>query len=377
MHLVISWSAAENLVNPLDSYVRASFKPRHLQLLVALDEIRHLGKVAASINVTQPAVSKALAELERGLGLRLFERTARGVYPTAYGECLIRHARAMMSELAQTRDELRGLISGSSGSVRVGVLATAALELLPRALAMLKSRQPGIFVLVREGTVETLLPELWLGNLDLIVGRLPDARSAHGLAEKTLMEEGVSVVAGRHHPLVRRRRLRWSDLRPYPWVLPPVNTLLREPLERVFEIHGIAIPANRIETLSVHVIRAYLHYTTAIAALAADVSRYYESLGLLAVLPLELPKLVRPVGVVWSRHRPVSPGALTLIQCLEEAARAGTLSAALPPVESPIRHARKPRDPVSRLPGARPRTVTRATKKKAPPGGDAVVIPGD
>lgn len=314
-------------MSQLDVYVRTSFKPRHLQLLVALDEIRHLGKVAASINVTQPAVSKALAELERGLGLKLFERTARGVNPTAYGECLIRHARAMLSELAQARDELRGLASGSSGSIRIGVLATAALELLPRGLALFKSRRPGISVLVREGTVETLLPELWLGNLDLIVGRLPDGRSAQGLGEKMLMEEGVNVVAGRHHPLARRKRLRWSDLRSYPWVLPPVNTLLREPLERVFEVHRIAIPANRIETLSVHVIRAYLHYTNAIAALAADVSRYYESLGLLAVLPLELPKLVRPVGVVWSRHRPLTPGAQALIECLEESAvsvRAGT-----------------------------------------------------
>lgn len=312
-------------MSQLDIYVRTSFKPRHLQLLVALDEIRHLGKVAASINVSQPAVSKALGELERGLGLKLFERTARGVYPTAYGECLIRHARVMLSELAQTRDELRGLSSGSSGSIRVGVLATAALELLPHALAVMKSRQPGISILVREGLVETLLPELWLGNIDLIVGRLPDGRSSQALGEKILMEEGVSVVAGKHHPLARRKRLRWSDLRPFPWVLPPVNTLLREPLERVFEIHGIAIPANRIETLSVHVIRAYLHYTNAVAALAADVSRYYESLGLLAVLPLELPKLVRPVGVVWNRHRPLAPGAQTLIQCLEEVARPGAL----------------------------------------------------
>jgi DNA-binding transcriptional LysR family regulator len=317
-------------MSQLDVYVRTSFKPRHLQLLVALDEIRHLGKVAASINVSQPAVSKALGELERGLGLKLFERTARGVVPTAYGECLIRHARVMLSELAQARDELRGLATGSSGSVRVGVLATAALELLPRALAVLKSRQPGISVLVREGTVETLLPELWLGNLDLIVGRLPDGRSAQGLGEKTLMEEGVSVVVGRHHPLVRRKRLHWSDLRSFPWVLPPVNTLLREPLERVFEIHGIAIPANRIETLSVHVIRAYLHYTNAIAALATDVSSYYEALGLLAVLPLELPRLVRPVGVVWSRHRPLAPAAQTLIQCLEESARPGKRLASTP-----------------------------------------------
>jgi DNA-binding transcriptional LysR family regulator len=334
----------------LDAYVRTSFKPRHLQLLVALDEIRHLGKVAASINVSQPAVSKALGELERGLGLKLFERTARGVVPTAYGECLIRHARVMLSELAQARDNLRGLASGSSGNVRVGVLTTAALELLPRALAVFKSRRPGVSVLVREGTVETLLPELLLGNLDLIVGRLPDGRGAQELGEKTLMEEGVSVVAGRHHPLAGRKRLRWSDLKPYPWVLPPVNTLLREPLERVFEIHGIAMPANRIETLSVHVIRAYLHYTDAIAALAADVSRYYESLGLLAVLPLEMPKLVRPVGVVWSRHRPIAPSTQALIQCLEEVARPGKSSvvpllagaqvADAPPVRSARRSAR-------------------------------------
>jgi len=311
----------------LDVYVRTSFKPRHLQLLVALDEIRNLGKVAASINVSQPAVSKALGELERGLGLKLFERTARGVVPTTYGECLIRHARVMLSELAQARDELRGLASGSSGSIRVGVLATAALELLPHAMAVLKSHRPGISVLVLEGTVETLLPELLLGNLDLIVGRLPDGQGAQELGEKTLMEEGVSVVVGRHHPLAGRKRLRWSDLKPYPWVLPPVNTLLREPLERVFEVHGIAMPANRIETLSVHVIRAYLHYTDAIAALAADVSRYYESLGLLAVLPLEMPRLVRPVGVVWSRHRPIAPATQALIECLEEVARPGKFSA--------------------------------------------------
>ena len=133
----------------------------------------------------------------------------------------------------------------------------------------------------------------------------------------------MSLVTGRHHPLVRRKHLRWPDLTLYPWVLPPVNTLLREPLERAFEHHGVPLPANRIETLSVHVIRAYLHYTDAIAALAEHVSRYYESLGLLATLPLELPRLARPVGAIWSRQRPLAPATQVLIQCLEEAAQAG------------------------------------------------------
>jgi len=306
-----------------DSYIRSSFKPRNLQLLVTLDDFRHLGRAAASINVTQPAVSKALAELERGLGMKLFERTARGVHPTIYGECLIRYARTTLSELAHVRDELQGLASGSSGNIRVGVLATAALALLPAGLALLKSRYPRMRVLAREGTMETLLPELWLGNLDLIVGRLPDDRIKHGLSEKMLMEEGVRLVAGRHHPLAWRRRLRWTDLVEYPWVFPPVNTLLRGPLERAFEHHGIPIPENRIETLSVHVIRGYLQYTDAIAALSEDVSRYYESLGLLSILPLDLPRLVRPVGAVWSRQRPIAAGTQLLIDCLEDAVRAG------------------------------------------------------
>jgi DNA-binding transcriptional LysR family regulator len=311
-------------MDQFDTYIRASLKPRLLQLLVAVDDLRQLGKVATFMNITQPAVSKAIADMERGLGLKLFERTARGVHPTTYGECLIRHARIVLSDLGQARDELRGLVSGSSGSVRVGVLATAALELLPRSIAALKTRQPNVTVIVREGTIEALLPELWLGNLDLIVGRLPERRIAGAVNEKTLTEEGVSLVTGPHHVLATRKRLRWSDLTDFPWVMPPVNTLLRGPLERAFERHGIPIPANRVETLSVHVIRSYLHHTNAIAALAADLSGYYESLGLLAILPLELPGLVRPVGVIWSRQRPLSPSAQELIDSLERTVRART-----------------------------------------------------
>jgi DNA-binding transcriptional LysR family regulator len=302
----------------IDAYIRTSFRPRALQLLVAVDDLRQLAKVAAFMNVTQPAVSKWLAEMERGLGVKLFERTARGVHPTAYGECVIRHARSILGNLAQARDELRGLVSGSSGTVRVGVLATAAPVLLPRSLVEVKKRQPNMTVLVREGTVEGLLPELWLGNLDLVVGRLPDRHIAPALGEKVLTQESIALVTGCHHPLASRKRVTWEQLNDFPWVWPPMNTLLRAPLERAFERHGIPLPADRVETLSVHVIRTYLHHTNAIAALAADVSRYYEAERMLAVLPIELPGLVRPVGVMWSRQRPLSPAAQALIESLEK-----------------------------------------------------------
>lgn len=305
----------------LDWYMRANLKPRHLQMLVSLDDFRNVGKVAASLNVTQPAVSKALAELERGMGLSLFERSARGVNPTAYGECMIRHARSVLGDLAQARDELRDLMLGASGKAAVGALPAAAPALLPRAVALLKQQSPGTTVFIREGTMDTLLPELRAGKLDLIVGTLPHNGAGRDLEEKILFEERTTVVAGRAHALTRRGKLEWADLGDYPWVLPPAGSLLRDPLEAAFHRHGVPIPNNSIESLSVHVIVMYLQISNALACLSREVARHYEELGLIAILPLELPKLVRPVGMTWSRARSLSPGATLIMRCLEEAVR--------------------------------------------------------
>ncbi len=303
----------------LDWYVRTNLKPRHLQMVVALDDYRHVGRVADSLNVTQPAVSKALAELERGLGIALFERTARGVHPTVYGECMIRHARVILGQLAQTRDDLRGLAHGASGKVSVGALPASAPSLLPRGIAILKERAPHTTVFVREGTTDTLLPALREGRLDVVVGTLPHSGAGRDLDERILFEERTTVVAGRDHPLARRTRLRWSDLGNHAWVFPPAGSLLREPLEEAFQRHGVPIPSDLTETLSVHVIVMLLRIGRALACLSREVATHYRDLGLISILPLELPKLVRPVGVTWSRARALSPSARLLMTSLQEA----------------------------------------------------------
>jgi DNA-binding transcriptional LysR family regulator len=83
----------------LERYLRAGLTPRALRLVVALDDVRHVGRVAAFLHVTQPAVSKSLGELERGMGVRLFERTTLGLRPTAFGACLVHHARVLLASL--------------------------------------------------------------------------------------------------------------------------------------------------------------------------------------------------------------------------------------------------------------------------------------
>ncbi len=299
----------------LDWYIRANLKPRHLQLLVALDDLRNLSKVATSLNITQPAVSLALSELEKGLGFKLFDRTARGVHPNAYGECLIRQSRAVLDNLAQARDELRALLSGASGKTALGCMPAMTPALVPKALALLKEQYPTTAVRIQEGSRDTLLPELRRGNLDLIVGRLgkqPDA----DLAETALFEGSSTLVVSTDHPLANRKRLQWSDLSDFPWILPPAGSLPREPLEMAFQQYDYPMPTDYIETLSVHVIVAYLQSTKAVSILSRVVARHYSDLGVVSVLPLKLPGLFQPLGLTWSRQRALSPSSEQLIQCL-------------------------------------------------------------
>lgn len=303
-----------------DWFIRANLKPRHLRMLVALDDLRHLGRVAQSLHVSQPAVSMALRDLEKGLGFKLFERTPKGMAPNAYGECLIKHARAVLASFAQARDELHALQSGASGKVTVGALPAMRPGLLPRALAKLKETTPLTIVIVHEGSMESMLPELHRGAVDLIVGRLMIRNTSSDFSEETLYEGHNVVVVGPKHPLVRRKRLTWQELATFPWVLPPVGSLSREPLENVLQRNGSSIPANCVETMSIDVITGYLQLTNAIGLLSQVVARHYIEAGLLAQLPLSLPDPQRPIGMTWNRHKPLSAAVQSFMHCLRESA---------------------------------------------------------
>jgi DNA-binding transcriptional LysR family regulator len=309
---------AERDVSELDWYLQINLKARHLRLLVTIDTYRNLSQVAEVTHVTLPAVSKSLAELEKGLGLTLFSRTAQGLVPTPYGECLIRHARSMLTILNQARDELKALSAGTEGKIDVGVLPVSASVLLTHALNLLKQRSPGTNVRIVEGTSASLMPELWQGHLDLVVGRLPPPDTLGSFEEKELLEDPVTLVTGRNHPLARRKTLKWTDLRPYPWILPPVGSILRDPLERALEAHDVSLSNNYIETLSVHVVRAHLQVSECIAVMADTSAHDPSAPQPLHTLPLSLPRLLRPSGVLWNRVRGLTPSAQLMVACLEE-----------------------------------------------------------
>src|SRR6266851_5964964 len=150
---------------------RGRIKTRQIVLLVHLDEHRSVLRAAEAANMTQPAASKMLGGLESALGVALFERHARGVVPTWYGEILVRHARAVLADMSRAQEEITALKSGLCGQAAIGAVVNPATNLVPLAIGLLKQDHPQILVRVDVDTSDVLIRKLLDGKLDIAVAR--------------------------------------------------------------------------------------------------------------------------------------------------------------------------------------------------------------
>ncbi|WP_395703774.1 LysR substrate-binding domain-containing protein [Aquabacterium sp.] len=303
----------------IDRVLRSNLKLKHLQLLVALDQFRHLGRAAEFLSLTQPAVSKSLAEVERMFGLDLFVRSTRGTEPTAYGETVVRFARSVLADYGRTRDEIAAVASGAAGRVSVGTMVVALPGLLSRAVALLKERSALTTVAIEEGDLTRLLPRLRVGELDLFVGRLEPGYAAPDLETEALYEEPMCIVCRPDHALLRKRRPGWADLATQPWVMPPSWASSRIKLHQLFYRQGVNPPVDVIESASFLVTLNFLRQRGAIAFVARDVARYLAREQLAKTLRIAVPIELPPVGIITMRHRRRTPAAEQLIESLRRA----------------------------------------------------------
>ena len=307
----------------IDRVLRSNLKLRHLQLLVALDQFRHLGRAAEFLSLTQPAVSKTLVEIERLFGLDLFVRSTRGTEPTSYGVTVVRFARSVLADYDRTRDEIAAVAAGAAGRVSVGAMVVAMPVLLAQAVALLKARSAQTTVMVEEGDLTRLLPRLRVGELDLFVGRLEPGYAAPDLDTEALYDETMDVVVRPDHPLLRRRRIGWADLAGEPWVMPPPWASSRIKLNQMFYKHGLNPPVDLVETASWLATLTFVRARPAVGFLATAVARHAAAEGLLAVLPVKVLIELPPVGLITMRGRLRTPSCLQLMDCLREAAYSG------------------------------------------------------
>lgn len=308
-------------MSDIDRVLRSNLKLKHLQLLVALDQFRHLGRAAEFLSLSQPAVSKTLAEVERLFGLELFLRSTRGTEPTAYGQTVVRFARSVLADFDRTRDEIAAVASGAAGRVNVGAMVVAMPVLLARAVAALKSRSSQTTVSVEEGDLTRLLPRLRLGEIDLFVGRLEPGYAAPDLETEALYDETMCVAVSPGHALAGRRKVGWADLARLPWVVPPAWASSRVKLNQQFYKAGLNPPVDLIETASFLGTLAFMQQRDAVVFWARQVALHLQRQGLAKVLPLSLPIELPPVGLITLRGRGRTPACEQLMACLREAVR--------------------------------------------------------
>lgn len=305
----------------IDRAFRSNIKLRHLQLLVALDEFRHLGRTAEFLSVSQPAVSKVLAEVEKMLGLTLFTRSTRGTEPTPAGESLVRFARAVLAQYDVTRDEIEAVASGAAGRVRVGSMGATLPVLLAQAVARLKAQSPRATVLVEEGDLTHLLPRLRLSELDVIVGRLEPAYAAPDLVTEALYEEPMVAIVAAGHALAGKARPGWADVARQPLVLPPPWASLRVKIEQALHRHGQTLPADIMESSSYLAVTTFVAQRQAVGFVARAVGRQLQAEGRFHVLAMPVEVDLPPVGLITLRDRRLPPAVSDLAACLREAAR--------------------------------------------------------
>ena len=306
----------------IDRVLRSNLKLRHLQMLVALDQFRHLGRAAEFLSVTQPAVSKTLAEIENMFGMPLFDRSTRGTEPTAAGASVVRFARSVLAGYERTRDEIAAEASGAIGRTSVGAMVAATPVLLAQAVERLKSRSSRTTVLIDEGDLTRLLPRLRLGELDLFVGRLEPGYASPDLETEPLYEDAMAAVVHPDHPLAHKRRPAWADIAAQPCVLPPPWASLRVKLEQQFFAHGLHPPADIIESASFLSQVTFMHQRGAVAFMADTVARYYVQRGVVAMLRLQVGVELPPVGLITLRGQRVTPATGLLVECLREVVKA-------------------------------------------------------
>jgi DNA-binding transcriptional LysR family regulator len=306
----------------LERWITRKFRLRHVELIAELHDCRSILKAARRLSLTQPTVTKALRDVESTLGVKLFERSNRGLEPTAYGEIFARHAKIVLAQLRHAAEELESLRAGYSGKVTVGTLLAASASILPDAIAMLKKQRPAVAISVVVGTYDILMPSLLVGDLDMVLGRLPEEGRSRALVYEEFYVEPICVVARRAHPLVRKRRLSLRELANEPWLLPLPETALRRQIERAFVEADAPLPRNVIESVSILTNRALLRKSDLIGVMPYHVALDDVEQGLLAILPVKLKSIETPVGAILRAPGTLPPAAAALLDCLRLAGRA-------------------------------------------------------
>jgi len=294
---------------------------RDLHMLMAVAQSGSIAKAAQQLAISHPVVSKTISDLEHTLGVRLLDRSSRGVRPTMYGEALLKCGVAVFDEMRQGIRHVEFLADPTVGNLRFGCPEAMAAGLIPAVAERFWRQYPDVALDMINADMTLKYRELRELDVEFLVGRIQMPFVGEDLAAETLFEERLLVVAGNQSPWARRRRVEFADLTGEGWVLPPPDTVPGMLTREFFRAKGLQYPPPKAVTFSIHFTCSLLATGRFLALLPESLLRFSGTRLSLKILPVELPPQHSAVGVLTVKNRTLSPLAERFIQCAREVAK--------------------------------------------------------
>jgi len=323
---------------PWNEHLRRRLKLRDLDILMAVIQTGSMGKAAEQLNTFQPAVSKAIANLEHALRVPLLERGRHGVEPTPYGVALARRGAAVFDELQQGVQDVEFIADPTAGELRIGTTENMMGGLLPAIVSRISLRYPRISFRVSQGPSSLeQFRELREREADLVLGRLPQTIDGDDLDVQILFDDPFLIGTGKlNHRWAKRRRIDLSELMDELWVLPRPNRVVGKLVADIFRASGLSIPPKHVACSSMQMSNALLATGRYVGMYSGSYLRFSEMGQSIKVLPVTLRVQSSPVGIVTLKKRVLSPVTQLFIEFAREVAK--PLCADQSAVRQPGRH---------------------------------------
>jgi DNA-binding transcriptional LysR family regulator len=303
-----------------ESRIGRRLRLRDLHFLFAVVQSRSMAKAANYLGVSQPVVSDAIAALEHTVGVRLLDRSPRGVEPTIYGQALLARSQIAFDELRQGIKDIEFLADPTTGEVRVGCSESLTAGVLSPIINEFSRRFPRVrFQVTQLNTLNPRLefPELRERKLDMVLARLVETfgefEYAEDLEVENLLDDHLVLVAGVTSPWVSRREINLADLANAAWILPS-NSWNSLRVKEAFSAIGMKMPEVIVDTFSVALRQQLLATGRFVAAVPASTLRASTSDAVIKALPVKLTDKPWPVALVTLKHRSLSSSAHHFIE---------------------------------------------------------------
>jgi LysR family transcriptional regulator of abg operon len=287
-----------------------------LRAFLAVADTHALRAAARVLNVSQPAVSKAMRELERQLGVTLFERHTTGIVLTECGHAFRRRASLLIEEMRRTQEEMDSISTGTATRLSIAVSSALALSVLPRAYERFREAMPRAQVHFSEGVMPMALAQLRDGTVDFVVAHVLPGMVGEEFEETHLFSASLVVCARKGHPLAQERRLK--NLVDAHWLAPGYADETGDVLRHVFSLHGLPPPALPLRCQSFTVALGLLAHTDTLGVIAEPMVR--STLNAQGIIALKLhEKMPSIAGIVIARKgAALTRSARLFVDCLLE-----------------------------------------------------------